>query len=66
MDKTVQCRPPPTGLFLLIDRRRLRAAGLVGLSDPILNEEHTLWPYWLNLRPAEDPFVESTPLKWSV
>lgn len=65
MDKTVKCRPPPMGLFLLIDRNRLRAAGLVGLGDPVLNEEHSLWPYWLDMRPAKDVSVESNPLKWS-
>lgn len=41
MDNTVKCRPPPMGLFLLIDRRRLKAFGLSWASDPVLNQEHT-------------------------
>lgn len=66
MDNTVKCRPPPMGLFPLIDRRRPGAVGLVGTSDPVLNQEHSLWPYWLSPRPPKNSFVESNPLKLSI
>lgn len=58
MDNTVKCRPPPMGLFLLIERRRLKAAGLSWTNDPVLNQEHRLWPYWLGLRPPKNSLVE--------
>ena len=62
-DSAVECRTPPMGLFLLSDRRRLRAVGLVGTSDFTLNHEHPLWHYRLSLRPPGNSLVEPNPLK---